>query len=90
MNKKAVQRILQIKGWQVKKRIKGFRPRAKAMQSKTIAPNIKWAIDMTRVWCGSDGWNNLSAVIDTCTREILGFRLSKSGKSKTSERSYYL
>ena len=85
MNKKAVQRILQIKGWQVKKRTKGFRPRAKAMQSKTIAPNIRWAIDMTRVWCGSDGWSNLSAVIDTCTREILGFRLSKSGKSKTSE-----
>jgi len=30
MNKKAVQRILQLKGWQVKKRSKGHRPRAKA------------------------------------------------------------
>ncbi len=85
MNKKAVQRILQLKGWQVKKRSKGHRPRAKAMESKTPLPNRRWAIDMTRVWCGNDGWSTLAAVIDTCTREIVGFRLSSSGKAKTAE-----
>jgi len=85
INKKAVQRILQLKGWQVKKRSKGHRPRAKAMASKTLLPDRRWAIDMTRVWCGNDGWSTLAAVIDTCTREIVGFRLSSSGKAKTAE-----
>ncbi len=85
MNKKAVQRILQLKGWQVKKRAKGFRPRAKAIPSCSDRPNTRWAIDMTRVWCGKDRWSTLAAVIDTCTREIVGFRLSKSGKAKTAE-----
>jgi len=85
MNKKAVQRILQYKGWQVRKRTKGHRPRAKTVSSQTSLPNRRWAIDMTRVWCGNDGWSTMAAVIDTCTREIVGFRLSSSGKSKTAE-----
>ena len=86
MNKKAVQRILQLKGWQVRKRAKGFRPRAKIMPSRSNKPNHRWAIDMTRVWCGEeDRWNTLASVIDTCTREIVGFRLSRSGKATTAE-----
>ena len=85
INKKAVQRILKLKGWQVRKRPKGHRPRAKAMPSQSPAPNLRWAIDMTRVWCGVDKWCTLAAVIDTCTREIVGFRLSKSGKAQTAE-----
>ncbi len=35
--------------------------------------------------CGKEGWSTLAAVIDTCTREIVGFRISKSGKAKTAE-----
>lgn len=85
MNKKAVQRIQQIKGWQVRKRSKGHRPRAKAMLSRSTLPDRRWAIDMTRIWCGKDRWSTLAAVIDTCTREIVGFRLSKSGRAKTAE-----
>ncbi len=85
MNKKAVQRILQLKGWQVRKRSKGHRPRAKAMPSRSQLPNERWAIDMTRVWSQKDGWSTLAAVIDTCTREIVGWRLSSSGKAKTAE-----
>lgn len=85
INKKAVQRILKLKGWQVKKRPKGHRPRAQAMPSKSHTPDTRWAIDMTRVWCGIDKWCTLAAVIDTCTREIVGFRLSKSGKAQTAE-----
>jgi putative transposase len=59
MNKKAVQRILQLKGWQVRKRAKGHRPGTKAMPSKTRAVNERRAIDMTRIWCGKDGWSVL-------------------------------
>jgi putative transposase len=85
MNKKAVQRILQHKGWQVRKRPKGHRPRAKAMPSQTRTINERWAIDMTRIWCGEDRWSTLAVVIDTCSREIVGFRLSRSGRSRTAE-----
>lgn len=85
LNKKAVQRILQRKGWQVRKRPKGHRPRAKAMPSVSAYPDQRWAIDMTRAWCGRDGWATLAAVIDTCSREIVGYRLSSSGKACTAE-----
>jgi putative transposase len=40
---------------------------------------------MTRIWCGRDGWSTLAAVIDTCNREIVGFRLSRNGRSQTAE-----
>ncbi|MEX0385375.1 hypothetical protein [Spiribacter pallidus] len=38
-NKKSIQRILQITGWQVRKRSQGFRPRAKALPSVTHQPD---------------------------------------------------
>jgi hypothetical protein len=38
-NKNAVQRIFQLKGWQVKKRPIGFRPRVQVLPSVAHAPN---------------------------------------------------
>ncbi|WP_231988928.1 integrase core domain-containing protein [Nitratiruptor tergarcus] len=40
---------------------------------------------MTRIYSINDGWSTLACVIDTCIREIVGWRLSKSGKAKTAE-----
>jgi len=37
-NKNTVQRIFQLKGWQVKKRPVGFRPRIQALPSVANAP----------------------------------------------------
>ena len=51
-NKHTVQRVFQIKGWQVRKRRKGFRLRVQALPSITSRPNERWATDRTRVWCG--------------------------------------
>ncbi|WP_187648559.1 IS3 family transposase [Nitrosophilus labii] len=85
MNKKAVQCILQLKSWQVRKRSKGHRPRAKMMPSRSHYPNQRWAIDMTRIYSINDGWSTLACMIDTCTCEIVGWRLSKSGKANTAE-----
>ena len=84
-NKKPIQRILQIKGWQVRKRPQGFRPRAKALPSVTHRPDERWATDICHVWCGRDRRGALAAVIDCCTREILGWRLSSSGATATAE-----
>ncbi len=84
-NKNTVQRIFQIKGWQVRKRPIGFRPRVQVSPSVADHPNERWATDLCRVWSGKDNWATLALVIDCCTRELLGWHLSRSGKSKTAE-----
>ena len=63
-NKNTVQRLFQIKGWQVRKRAIGFRPRIEALPSVAQAPNERWSTDLCRVRAGKDGWANLSVVID--------------------------
>src|SRR5262249_18767111 len=63
----------------------GFRPRVQAMPSVAAAPNERWAIDLCRVWSGRDGWAVLALVMDCHSRELLGWHLSRSGKSKTAE-----
>ncbi|MFC0383701.1 IS3 family transposase [Chromohalobacter israelensis] len=84
-NRKPIQRILQLKGWQVRKRPQGFRPRARRLPSITSRPDERWATDLTNVWCGKDRRASLAVIIDCCTREILGWRLSDNGSTKTAE-----
>jgi putative transposase len=84
-NKNTVQRILQLMRWQVKKRPVGFRPRVQAMPSVAAVPNERWATDLCRVWSGRDGWATLALVMDCHSRELLGWHLSRSGRSKTAE-----
>lgn len=83
-NKNTVQRIFQIKGWQVRKRPIGMRPRIEAIPSVATAPNERWSTDLCRVWAGRDGWTTLALVIDCHTRELLGWHLSRSGKATTA------
>ncbi len=83
-NKNTVQRIFQIKGWQVRKRPIGMRPRIEAVPSVATIPNERWSTDMCRVWAGRDGWTTLALVIDCHTRELLGWHLSHFGKATTA------
>lgn len=85
MNKNTVQRIFQLKGWQVRKRAIGHRPRIEALPSVATQPNERWATDLCRVWGGRDGWLSLALVIDCHTRELLGWHLSRSGKASTAQ-----
>ena len=75
---------IQIKGWQVRKRPIGMRPRIAAVPSVANAPNERWSTDLCRVWAGRDGWTTLALVIDCHTRELLGWHLSRSGKATTA------
>ena len=84
MNKNTVQRIFQIKGWQVRKRAIGNRPRVEALPSVATAPDLRWATDLCRIWGGRDGWLTLALVIDCHTRELLGWHLARSGKASTA------
>lgn len=83
-NKNTVQRIFKLKGWQVRKRALGMRPRIEAIPSVAAAPNERWSTDMCRVWAGRDGWTTLALVIDCHTRELPGWHLSRSGKATTA------
>ncbi|MGH8759166.1 MAG: IS3 family transposase [Burkholderiales bacterium] len=84
MNKNTVQRIFQLKGWQVRKRPIGHRPRIQALPSVAKAPDERWSTDLCRVWGGRDGWLTLALVMDCHTRELLGWQLSRSGKATTA------
>lgn len=84
MNKNTVQRIFQLKGWQVRKRVIGMRPRIQALPSVATAPNERWSTDLCRVWAGKDGWASLALVIDCHTRELLGWHLARTGKASTA------
>jgi hypothetical protein len=39
-------------------------------------PGQLWHLDMTSIWVAEHGWVYLNAVIDCCTREIVGWELS--------------
>ena len=83
-NKNTVQRIFQIKGWQVRKRSIGARLRVEALLSVAERPNERWSTDLCRVWARKDGWATLALVMDCHTRELLGWHLSRSGKATTA------
>ena len=83
-NKNTVQRIFQLKHWQVRKRPIGMRPRIQALPSIATAPNERWSTDLCRIWAGKDGWTSLALVIDCHTRELLGWHLSRTGKATTA------
>ena len=87
VNRKKVARIMYKKGWTIKQRKKGYRPRVDGWKSIAPAPNIRWATDLASVFCGRDGWCTFVPVVDCCTREILGWELSTSARSKTAERA---
>ena len=82
VNRKAVHRILKLKRWSMKKRPSGMRPRAKGWRSRTHQPDTRWAIDTSHFSTEQDGWCHITAVIDCCDRQIVGWRISRSGKAE--------
>tara|TARA_B100000929_G_C15274450_1_gene341309 strand:+ start:119 stop:475 length:357 start_codon:yes stop_codon:yes gene_type:complete len=84
-NGKSIQRILQLKGWQVCKRPQGFRPGVRSLLSVASRPGERCAKDLTHIWCGKDQRSSLAVIIDCGTREILGWRLSDKSSSKAAE-----
>ena len=84
VSKKTVQRIIQDHGWQVRNRRQTPRPRVQASASKASMPNERWAIDATSCW-SKQGWIGIMAVIDCCTRQIVGVHVSQRGRAQEAE-----
>lgn len=87
INKKAVYRILQAKSWFCHERRRTPRPRVHGRISIAPASNERWAVDLTHIYCGEDGWGHLAAVIDCHDREIVGYEFSLRGRAKEAERA---
>ena len=87
VNRKAVYRILKLKGWMVHQRTWTPRPRVKGMASRASRSNERWAMDLTHIPVGRDGWAHLAAVIDCHDRAIIGHEFSLRGRAKEAERA---
>lgn len=87
IHRKTVYRILKLQGWLVHQRRVTPRPRVHGLRSRARRCNERWAMDVTHVSCGSDGWGHLVAVIDCHDREIVGWEFALRGRAKEAERA---
>lgn len=87
VNRKRIYQLLKRKHWLVHQRVRTPRPRVKGWVSRTSRSNQRWAMDLTHVNCGVDGWAHLVAVIDCCDRELVGWEFALRGRAKEAERA---
>ncbi len=87
VNRKKVQRIMQLRRWQCTQRKTTPRPRVQHRRSQTETSNERWALDVTHIACGADGWGHLVAVIDCHDRQIVGFEFALRGRAQEAERA---
>ena len=83
VNAKKVHRIMKVKGWQCRVWNRPGRkgPRISKRRSAVDVPDELWSTDLTKVYCGHDGWCPLIAVADNGSREITGFRFGRRGRA---------
>jgi putative transposase len=87
VNRKAVYRVLEQKHWFVHQRTWTPRPRVHGKRSQAEQSDQRWAMDMTHVPCGRDGWAHLAVVIDCHDREVIGYEFALRGRAKEAERA---
>ena len=87
VNRKAVYRVLKQKGWFVHQRVSTPRPRVQGWVSRASRSNERWAMDVTHIPCGLDGWAHLAAVIDCHDREVIGYEFALRSRAKEAERA---
>ena len=71
----------------VDKRTVTPRPRVHGRRSVAPASNVRWAMDLTHIYCGDDGWGHLAAIIDCHDREIVGWEFSLRGRAREAEHA---
>jgi len=76
---RTVYRVLRQQGWGVHQRPVTPSPRVQGRRSQTEQSNVRWAMDVTHIYCGRDGWGHLAAVIDGHDRELIGYEFALRG-----------
>jgi putative transposase len=87
VNKKKVYRIFRKNRWFVHFRPVTPKPRVEASRSRCEESNTRWAMDLTHVYCGQDGWGHFAGVIDCGDRELIGSEFSLRGRAREAERA---
>jgi putative transposase len=87
VNRKAVYRVLNQKGWLVHQRVCTPRPRVQGWTSRADCSHERGAMDVTHIPCGQDGWAHLAAVIDGHDREVIGYEFALLSRAKETERA---
>ncbi len=87
VNRKKIYRIFRENRWFVQHRTVTPKPRVKAIKSRCEKSNTRWAMDLTHIYCGPDGWGHLAAVIDCSDRELIGYEFSLRGRAREAERA---
>ena len=87
VNRKAVYRVLKQKRWLVHQRSCTPRPRVRGWVSRASRSDERWAMDVTHIPCGQDGWAHLAAVIDCHDREVIGYEFALRSRAKEAERA---
>lgn len=83
VNRKAVQRIMQLKRWQCHRRLhKSCYPRVVVSSSIAAHSNERWATDFTCVWTKYDGLIYVNEVIDCADRAVVGSCISKNCRAQ--------
>ena len=73
MNRKRVQRVM--RAHRLLQPVRGEGRRRRPGFFRVTRPDELWHLDMTKVWTAQHGWVYLHAIIDCCTREIVGWNL---------------
>lgn len=76
VNRKRVLRLCRELGILVTVRERRAKRRQVRGRIEVAASDEHWQADMTKVWCGNDGWGYLFGVIDAYDRELIGYRFS--------------
>lgn len=87
VTQQTVYRILKSDGWFVHQRSRTPRPRVQQWRSQVETSNTRWAMDVTHIDCGTDGWGHLTAIIDCADREIIGYEFALRGRAQEAERA---
>ncbi|RAL19972.1 IS3 family transposase [Lujinxingia litoralis] len=87
INKKRVERLMCENGWQARCIVNTPRPRVVQSVSQASQPDERWAMDATSLYCEQDGWIGVMAVIDCCTREIVGIDVARRGRAVEAQRA---
>ena len=74
VNRKRVLRVMRERKLIQRRRHQPRRRRPGVLQGRTTRQ--LWHLDMTSVWVAEHGWVYLNAIIDCCTREIVGWDLT--------------
>lgn len=87
INRKKVYRLMREQRWMMTQRETSPKPRVQKARSRTERSNARWAVDITHISCGADGWGHLVGVLDCHARAGVGWEFALRGRAPEAERA---